>query len=450
MTSLKILKQKQLGLALVAIGGFSLGLILLAFALRAEPIEGFPEFLPAKETGLYAEFPGEPDELIIARLRQFIPLDWKKDIEPLAPQKAGFALVKNEKSENGFSPLLFLKMAKNEEASAAATTLAPKYPAKASGNIVLLGLIPKEISGEALGSDPIFILRRQAANDPYFIYAKPAFIPDGLFDLPKFTPELSSLSIASQKTADFWQGKALLELQKKSAPNDHAYRALLLPFLPEDIDLFLGGQNLQNQWEELQLRPLFFSFAKQYLPGVDFEKEVAPLFQGEFAAAIRNSKGIFITESSHPDSRMAQEKLRTAFQKAAPKLSPTASKITLPDGTSAEELVPDASSVKVFEEDFHGLRIRGILFGKEEGIYDAVSQQKWFVSNDLTMLKKALLLTKEPGRSFRESTVYKENLRPILKNPEFLGVAMLPGGTLSFSKRTFADRMEIEFKLLNL
>ena len=161
------------------------------------------------------------------------------------------------------------------------------------------------------------------------------------------------------------------------------------------------------------------TFKQQYLDGTDFEN----LFSKEFAVAINGEKILAATELTGKNEEKQISLLREAFMKNAGNPTLITRDVELPDGTKAKELMPDFSAANTSNENFYGIKINKISFGRGKIIYDSATQNKLFVSNDLETLKKSLLLTREGGRSIRETPLYRQFLQPIFKNPEFAGIA---------------------------
>lgn len=345
--------------------------------------------------------------------------------------------------------------------------LAVAISPSASGLQVLCG--KQSASVKHLNSDADFIKARQNLAKPLFVYLKPKRLPrESLGLIAKYLPRLPfvnfsfrTLGVAIEKNENVWNGASYAINDENIPPSaQQPYRALLLPLLPPDSELVLSGQNLPSQIDKIdalmkdkdelipRLAFLIDLFTGKYLPGVNFEKDLAPIMSAESALSINGSKILFITQL--PDSTYLNlaEKARSAFEKTAANFSPMEREVILPDGTKAAELAPNPYGVQKISEDFGGTKITGFIFGqkgKSGEIYDALSADKWFISNDLSTLKKALQLTKEPGINFMESVRYKNYLNPIMKNPELLGMAVLPNGVFTFSKRMHADRMETGF-----
>lgn len=488
------LKQKQAGIILITLGGFLFAFIFLFLYFNVIRVPGFSELLPAKETIGFAEFPAALDENLAKKINEALGVDWARDIAPWAQEKAALVLLKNSGAEPEIiSPFLFIQTRSATQAFAFLKNF--KNPQKEIREVKLSGvtafstpqlnfaflsdvlvvaptaknlaelLAYQSSSTKHLSSDSDFIQIHANVSGPFFVYAKPKEIPAQIFSaissnipsMPILTNAFDAVGIAAEKTGGVWRGNSYAIFEKSlPAETPQPYRAALLPFLPAETDFLISGQNLFGQMKKIdgnlgarddlpKLSAIIKRLADEYLPGIDIEKNLAPLFEKEFALTVSSDRFLFIVEASDPGAPEKIAMLREAFQKTNGRLTPKAREVILPDGTKAAELIADSSKVKLFEEMFGGVAVRGFLFGKNGAVYDAFTQGIWFISNDFEMIKKALQAPKEPAKSLRESPLYKESLQPILKNPELLGLAVLPAGTFSFSKRTAPDHMETNF-----
>lgn len=499
MLQTPVLKQKQAGIILITLGIFLFAFIFTFLYFNVIRIPGFPELLPEQETVGFVEFPAALEDAFSQKLSETLGVDWNKDIFPWAGEKAALVFLKNPDAQTeALFPLLFIQIRSLQESfsflknfknpskeiheskrSGITAFSTPQIHFAFLSNVLVVTpseknldifLAHQSLINQHLSSNSDFIQIRQNLDGPFFAYAKPRELPDSADSLlsqmvpnmPFLTRAFPALGISAEKQNNAWQGKSYAVLEKNLSDESlGAYRAALLPFLPADIDLLVSGQNLSGQLKKIdvllpsdaplpKLAHLTKIFLETYLPGIDFEEDIAPLVTGEFALAVKGESVLFVTEIADQALIPKIDAIRNAFQKIAGRFTPQAREVVLPDGTKAAELIPDNSKVKTFEEMFGGIAMKGFLFGKNGAVYEAFAEGKWFIGNDFGFLKKALQLTKENGQSFRESALYKDSLRPILKNPELAGVAVLPpgklpGGIFSFSKRTLKGHMETNF-----
>lgn len=496
-----LLARKRDGIKLIVLGVF-LGFFVLFFLyLNVMRVPGFPEFLPARDTIGYVKFPAKFGnafgETLLARINKDFELNWSTDIEPWAGDDAALAFLTSGADNKNLIPVAlfqlrsaeqafaFLKNYKNPEGGIEELLIhgitAYKTPAvyfAFVSDVLIVAHSESDLSAilsyqsslsRHLGGDADFIKVNQNVGSDVFAFLRPDKFPRAVYEsmamrvprMPFLELASPAIGISAEKSAEgsatggkFWQGKFHTTLENPvPMGTEQAYKALLLKFLPANFHLLLAGQNLPAQMKKIEgTASLANLFMDGYFPEVDFGEILAPLLQGEFAATVSSEtdgdKILFITEITNQTITEHIEILRAAFSKKTGDLALVARAVTLPDGTEAEELLPARQNVRTFNEDFNGITINGFNFGGKGGLYDAATQGKWFVSNDLAALKKSLALTREPGEQFHDSKLYRQSLQPILKNPELLGIAELREGTFGFSKRTFADHMETSFTFM--
>lgn len=470
MKNFWVKRQRGIGITLIILGTVLLVTVTGYLYSKNNGIKGFAQFLPENDTVLYFEFPASLDEngALTQKINQFLNIDWVKDIAPLAGEKGAFALLKNNDSKRIF-PAIFFKIKSGDETIKFLSGF-KKLPTDMETvflddhTLFLISSLYKPSSGARLSENKDFIRLRQNLNSPWFAYANTKnFTPEienlisqFLPKMPITFPAFKSIGITAENSDNIWRGRSYaINSRDIVVQNEQPYRAILLPFLPADFEIILSGQNLPSQINKMNslqdqnngvpfVSDFLATFKQQYLNGTDFEN----LFSKEFAIAINGEKILAVTELTDAKKEKQISLLREAFMKNAGNFAWVAHDVELPDGTKAKELMPDTSAIKTSTENFYGIQINEILFSREKAIYDAETQNKLFISSDLATLEKSLLLTRESGRSIRETALYRQFLQPIFKNPEFAGIAVSEEGIFSFSKRLFADHMETGFMFM--
>lgn len=483
------IKQKRLGLILMASGVLVFMVVATALFVRTSGVSGFPELLPAQETTAYMEFSFSTISPLLPIPYNIDAWDWKKGKKGAVAfigqkQLVPYLLLRTSSREqtieslkNYLNPQGVIQQSKLGELDIFST---PQFSFIFFEDTVVISKNGKDLqsliaaqskSGSRLSKDSQFKKSWEKSEEGASGFLRGDAIDSLLDAVSETVPEMPhvvsldalSFSVQPQNSASArrFQGTALAQ-PKTEIPlqQEHGYRALLLPLLPKETEFVLAGQNLLGQIKKIdaitasdkQLPPLSAMFqyaAERYVPGIDLEKDLGPLLNGEFAMSASHDDLLFITQISHPADKESIAKLRAALSSVTPTFSPKSVSVTLPDGTQAFEFFPDPSQIRSIEETFRGVEIYGQLWkreSREHGVFDAVVKDKWLVSSSLEQLKHAITLTQEPGTNFRESELYRNFLQPILKNPELLGVAKLPGGkTFGFSKRTGLNRMETGF-----
>lgn len=493
-------KQKKAGILMIVFGSLMLFAILSLLFFKAGRLQGLPDMLPSDETIFYLEFPANPGQEVARKINEILNINWEEKVMPWVSGKSAFALITKSglTTENSFAPILLIKV---EEKEKALQTLLPDAGNNAefeknkiySSNIPEIGPIYFVLKTDTiaistdeetvrnfeaqqfnsktqLSNNASFIRIRRNSDAPFFLYANPNKIPKSFYSFigeyseqaPFFTFAFPALGIGARKTENGFIGKSYALFSRDiSLVQEEPYRAALLPLLPPDPDAVLSGRDLGNQLDKIsalikdnasvpQLDGIFSALTQRYFPAgdSDFANKIKKLAAKEFAVSINQNKVLFVAEIFGNEMQNQTDALRNSFKAGFAQFSPSKRKVILPDGTEAFELFADVSLVKVYDEKFLDTQINGIIAGENSSIFDAVIQNKWFVSNDISTLKKALLLTKEPGLSFRDSSHYKKALQPILKNPELAGVSVLKDFVFGFSKHTFADHMETDFSFV--
>lgn len=486
--------QKRTGLILIGLGAFLALFILIFFYFQIVRIPGFPEFLPAKQTAIYAEFPNElsDSDPISKALNDTFKLNWSKEVGSWGVDRSAIALIKDTESKT-LIPYVFIKAASTEDAliffrkyqnpvgslKEYSIDGIRAYSAPNLHFVFLSGVCVISTSQENLtkfinlqsgftsylGGDTNFKRTYEKTSSSYYVYAQPDLIPRDLYyplakavpQMPILLPSFSSMGIGATKKDNQFFGKSFgilhTKLEEKPSVN---YRAALLPFLPDEFSLLIAGNNIAAQLSDLD--ELFSAnvgwpaptkiallLANTYLPNVGFVADILPLIQGEFASILKEDKFLLITDLTNVvDAEKKITSIADAFKITAGRFTPKLRDVILPDGSGASELVPDPTMVKTYNETFNNIQIKGFIMNDFK-IYYAVADSKWFISNKNDLLKSSLLLTKGQGTSIRDSNYYKKYLQPILKNPELLGISILPQGVFSFSKQMKDDVMETNF-----
>ncbi|PJC37350.1 hypothetical protein CO046_00915 [Candidatus Peregrinibacteria bacterium CG_4_9_14_0_2_um_filter_53_11] len=486
-------QQKKRGLILVLVGVLVLFSIGLYRAQAPLSVEGSSSLLPASETRAYAELPLDLSPTLAAPLGQLLPVPWET-LKSWSSGPISFALVANE---DKLTPLALVPLKSSAETQSSMAQAFPELtkPLKegevvTSASAISLGLRDETllispsfqlVSGltnldqtvPRLSDEPTFTSLYTSLKAPIVIYLEPKaldsqlrpLISTYLSDSPFVSLNTPALVVGLTINGKEVQGSVISKNPSSlTIEPEHAYHALLLPFLPGDFELMLGGQNLSGQVSKIaqsqphdaahpELKLLIDLFLKEYLPATTYEKDLAPLLTGEFALTLNGGKALFITTLQGEHQLSMVDAVWQSFLSTRGNLAPARQAVTLPDGSEAFELIPSEENAIVTEVLFEGIPLKSVTTKEGKGIFQATVQNKLFISNDKTTILKALLLTREPGLNLRGDPLYKRTLQPILKNPELLGITKLSitpelKGFLGFSKRTQSDRTETQFMLI--
>lgn len=448
------LKQKQLGIVLIIIGLLIVISVGLYWNSRQNQPFGFAQFVPDKDVVLYFEFSASLDNNseITSKINSIFNIDWEKNIAPLVDGVAAFAFVKNSDNKK-LLPLFFFKIKSQDSAVEFLTNFQSLLVDSETvfldeETLLITSVQYKPSSSARLSENKDFIRLRQNLPGPWFVYANTKDFNPEIENLisrtvpymPFTLPVFRAVGVSAENFNGIWQGHSYaINKNEVLVKNEQAYRALLLPFLPPDFDIIISGQNFPNQIAKMDF--LAAGQGKNILSSKDFAKK-------EFAVAVNGDKILAIAESDEKDQGKQISFLRDVFTKNTENFTVQTRSVELQDGTKAKEFISVPAAPKTFQENFYGIEINGVLFNDKKAIYDAYTQGKLFFSNNLTVLKKSLLLTRERGLNFRDTSVYRQFFQPIFKNPELAGIVISKIGTVSFSKRMFSDHMETSFVVM--
>lgn len=494
MKNFWVKRQREIGITLIILGIILLVSVTVYLYSRNSGIKGFAQFVPDKDVVLYFEFPAALDNggAVAKKINSAFNIDWDKNIAPLVDKKGAFALIRNPDNKK-LLPLFFFKI-KSQENVLSFLSSFKKLPEDSEiaflddSTLLIASALYKPSTGARLSENKDFIKLQQNLSASWFVYANTKdfnpeienLISQAVPFMPFTLPVFTAVGVSAENFNGIWQGHSYaINNNDILVKNEQAYRALLLPFLPPDFDIIISGQNFPSQIAkmdflskeqvgQLSASDFLSALKKQHLESarpspdvrrgeakqlmsqlneanvgttLDFEK----LFSKEFAVAVNGDKILTIAELAERDQENQIAFLHDTFMKNAGDFIVQAREVKLPDGTKAKEFITVETLPKTFQENFYGIKINGILFNDKKTIYGAVTQGKIFISNDLTVIKKSLLLTRERGLNFRETAAYRQFFQPIFKNPELAGIAVSEFGTVSFSKRMFSDHMETSF-----
>lgn len=448
------MKQKRLGIILMISGMLAAVIIFSLLYGSALKKSDFADYAPA-DAILYAHFPTALPPFAEKVLDSVFDVAWATDIAPFTSGHAALFLLPEEQPVLAFKPEFpepALLAIKNNPRTAKLFTQTHDKTVFVATSRETLEKINSSLKKHGLTQQENFKRVHAHSSGNFFVYLARDQAPTSLLaKIHSMVPRVPLTSL-SPAIVGAWgeisptqiQGTshAIAQAKPREENTQRAYRALLLPFIPQGPELIFGGQNVA--WQVGSITSVREAFAA-YLPEVSLETDISPLMTKEFAAAVYGDSVVFISEAFNHETA-GVDKILESLKKSGGRFIPAARDVILPDGTEAQELVPDSSQVQNFEEKFEGIDIKGVAFGRQKGFFTAIFGQKLIMSNDSLLLKKALLLTKAPGANFRESELYRDALQPIIKNPEVFAVIKSVDGTFSFSKRAFEDYTETNFR----
>lgn len=482
---------------IMIMSGLCVLLIVLGyFSIKPQPIKGIPEFIPAQRTVLYLKVPAKLPTQMTAFMDKTLATDYTKNLQPLLKNTTLISLsyesasesilvFESEAPELLLQKLLEISKRKPRETHIGSDTFTfysddvntlttyHEFIVVAPSDESMTRLFQENAQTlkSSLNLDPNFVRLVTQCNNDFFFFANTTGRAGYLTQLSSLylpTPAVQdipyrAIGIGGSYHDEQFKGR-FIGLLPTSTPitEEKPYRALLLPYVPVDTELLIGGQQTITQLQKIgttQLQNIIEKTLSLYLPGSSLSGDIAQLFDREFVFSKNGDRWMLLLQLTNRHDVEVARNVWQNFLEGARRIVTTKKPTTIADGTTGEELWPAENSLQETTTNFEGVVISQLDLGEGRLLYKAVSQDKLIISNHLEDIKKVILLTKEPGRSARESELYTRMLQPILKNPELFGAGyirlaedapyLLNGfkGVFGFSKHTFSDSIETDFTL---
>ncbi len=464
---------------MMLLGAILVGVIVVFLYVTVLRIPGFSEFLLTESTVAFVDFPTKLHPAALQFFKKQTGINWEVSVASWAGDRSALALLKDDQNTDAFIPFVLvqvrslndayqeLKKYRNEsgeihekrvgrittyETNAINFTFLSDIVVVAPSEEALDYFLKQQSSlKEHLSNNSDFRNSRKKLPQNFFFYSigealKRLVTLTAATALPRLPIELTAVkrvSIGADYKDGQWRGASvtLLENNSQKETQQKPYRATLMSLIPDKLDTLIIANNAAQQ-----LKKLDGAASKQlidaYLPGFNID-EVFPLMGNETAIAVSGSSVLVITELSPEVAPGVLEKLHQALRQVGGKEHLYRQKVTLPDGTEAEEIIAETDAT-ITEEVFEGTDVK--LIGKPTLAY-TMKDNKLFISSSVEMLKKSMLLMQSNGQSFRDSVAYRTYLQPILKNPELTGISRWGPITFAFSKRTIQNMLETNFIL---
>ena len=224
------------------------------------------------------------------------------------------------------------------------------------------------------------------------------------------------------------QGKALLSF-------DQSYRGNLLSFVANDSIFLAGGHDLSRELQRFSEimdtgagvdETVFKSVIeaqKQRFFGddVSLEDDILPLFKNEYLFTVTNTfdkpaLNLVLDLNDASSDLVKLEKVVTAFVKTGGIFAPKIQNVTLPDGTTGQEIIASAAQIERTEDTYESYNIVKLKIGETGwNIYYTISNNKALFSTNLDSLKKIIGISEgRTENSIVTSQSYLKNIQPYL------------------------------------
>ncbi len=295
------------------------------------------------------------------------------------------------------------------------------YVAMAKNPLVLEQFIPSDAS---LAHDEAFLksvnqLPRRGWILAYSDLKKLGSVDMGTYEniIQPLTATSRSLTLSLRKEESGVHFNTFLTVKKdlvslKPDDPEELFEGDLADYLSADtVGLYLGGQNLENEWQNTlqtisNLNPAYGIIMEGLLraqtdrvfgEGVDLRNDLYPLFANEYAftfAEGENTGGRQISLLlAHDDRVFAEaklEKMAEGFKSIAAHFTPKIHTVTLPDGTESRELIPDDSSVETLQETVGDQGVTCTQVGSKASFCYTITNELVIMTSGMEAMKKHL------------------------------------------------------------
>lgn len=267
-------------------------------------------------------------------------------------------------------------------------------------------------------------------------------------------------------------GKDLLNFDSK-------FQAEFLKLLPEDVKAYSGGMNLTKQFQRYseifgvggEVSYLIFEGALRSLKSeyfgdeIELEADLFPILQKEYLIAVtgegpEQATTLMFGLKDPVNDKNKISNIAESFVRKSALLAPKVVEVELEDGTKAEEIVTSEDTIEKTEEEYHGYSINSLDVGDPSwGIYYILLDDQLIISTKLETIKSIIDLFIDSSGNFRSSTVFRENVSPVLRtsdeiifldthyvidnyfseNPEWMAGYLEPFSVISIGKNYFKD-----------
>ena len=277
----------------------------------------------------------------------------------------------------------------------------------------------------------------------------------------KYVPILSEQGISAETITPFLnlfdsEGMALIALEDKFAVQSflsldkekvknsqyldvkHKYQANLSNYVSSDAIAFWGGEDVESQIKRLleslaggasgtltAFDKLLDNYGHKYFgQTVDFEKEILPLLNSEFAIAIEDlgGKAIYKILLSLEDSKVDALKIHELadnFAKVGAVFEPQVVEVILEDGTVAREIVAVSEQIVKTESKHKGHTIFHMKLGhSNQAVSYAFLDDVAVIASDPQGIINAIDFSEGEGESLNKSGVFDNLISPILQSSD--------------------------------
>lgn len=238
--------------------------------------------------------------------------------------------------------------------------------------------------------------------------------------------------------------QSFLSLDEKVSENaqylgfQEKYSAKLSNYLKNDLLLFWGGQNFENQLSRfleilssgnkstlLIFDNLLQNYTEKYFGrDINFKEDILPLFDQEFAFAIEDfdnkvSYKILIELNSPQSDGLNIQQLANNFATEGAVFAPKIVEHTLPDGTISKEIIAIPEEIEKLESKYQSFTIFELKIGKQNwSVYYTILDDLAVIGSSIEAVKNTIDLYQNNSTSLRNSELFTSQIEPLIKSSD--------------------------------
>ena len=263
--------------------------------------------------------------------------------------------------------------------------------------------------------------------------------------LKPFLKTFTSEGIALVAMDDNFALQSFLSLDEKIAENnsytafENKYSANLTAYMPENVLLFWGAENLEFQLNKIlhilsggdeAISKIFISILENYTKkyfgnDISFSSEILPLLSNEFAFVIEKNKegkniykAIVELKDKQKDT-INLHQIASNFTSIGAIFKPKVVERKLEDGTIGKEIIAIPEEIIKSESIYGDTTIYELKIGNQNwGIYYTIIDDVAVIANNFDGVASSIDIAQKKKTSLKVSSIFRTVIEPVLKSSD--------------------------------
>lgn len=263
--------------------------------------------------------------------------------------------------------------------------------------------------------------------------------------LKPFLKTFSAEGIALVAMDNNFALQSFLSLDEKIAENnsyaafENKYSANLTAYMPEDLLLFWGAENLEFQLNKIlhilsggdeAVSKIFISILENYTKkyfgnDISFSSEILPLLKNEFAFVVEKSKEgrniykVIIELKDKQKDTINLHQIASNFTSIGAIFKPKVVEHKLEDGTIGKEIIAIPEEIIKSESIYGDITVYELKIGNQNwGIYYTIIDDIAVIANNFDGIASSIDIAQKKKTSLKVSPVFASVIEPVLKSSD--------------------------------